>query len=417
MIAAAPSRLRTLDLIRGVAVLGILAVNIAGFAAPESAAVSPDLPKPGSAGDHWAYAVTLVLFEGKMRALFSLLFGASMLLFIDRQDQAGRDGAALQVRRLLWLALFGYLHFALLWDGDILFLYACVGLGALVLRHAAPAPMALSALLLFTLWQGIGAVGWLPSAAREARIAATASTPADYAAQARLVAERRADDRDDAAATLKPFAGEVRTRLARDPAYPLGIVAYNWGETLTYMLLGMAMLRAGFFAGAWPRRMLLRLGGGWLIAGLIPTLALAAWAEASGYPEFAMHLALSYGLGFPHLLMALGYAALLVLAAPLLLATRPGRWIEAAGRTAFSNYLGTSVLMTALFSGWGLGLFGQPGAAARGAFVLLGWAAMLAWPALWLRHFRLGPLEWLWRSLTEGHAVPLRRLAIASSSH
>ena len=71
-----------------------------------------------------------VLFEGKMRALFSILFGASLLLYIERKNAAGLDGHALQVRRLLWLALFGLLHFALFWDGDILFLYACVGLGA-----------------------------------------------------------------------------------------------------------------------------------------------------------------------------------------------------------------------------------------------------------------------------------------------
>ncbi|MDE2436845.1 MAG: DUF418 domain-containing protein [Sphingomonadales bacterium] len=386
-----------------------MTVNIASFAAPGSATLSPDLPQPGSAADHWAYATTLVLFEGKMRALFSMLFGASMLLFIERQDAAGRDGIALQVRRLLWLALIGYAHFALLWNGDILFLYACVGLGAMFLRQGNPIALALSGLLLFAAWQGIGASAWLPSAAQEARIAAGTATPADQSAHANLVEQRRRDDQTDTAEALDSFTGAAKARLERDSGYPLRVVAYNWGETLTYILFGMALLRSGFFDGNWPRRMMIRLACVSLFAGLFPTLAFAAWAEMSAYPQAAMHLALSYGLGFPHLLMALGYAALLMLAAPRLLATAPGRWIEAAGRAAFSNYLGTTLLMTALFSGWGLALFGEYGAAARWYFVLLGWAAMLCWPTPWLRFYRCGPLEWLWRSLTEWRILPIRR--------
>ena len=113
-----PVRIHALDLIRGVAVLGILAVNITSFAAPTGAGYSPNLPAPGTTADNWAFGVTLVFFEGKMRALFSILFGASLLLFVERQNQVGREGAELQIRRLLWLALLGWLHFLLLWDGD-----------------------------------------------------------------------------------------------------------------------------------------------------------------------------------------------------------------------------------------------------------------------------------------------------------
>ncbi|MBS0482362.1 MAG: DUF418 domain-containing protein [Proteobacteria bacterium] len=411
-------RLRTLDLIRGVAVLGILAVNIANFASPDSATVSPDLPHPGTTADHWAFAATLVFFEGKMRALFSMLFGASLLLFVDRQDHAGRSGTALQVRRLAWLAVFGYLHFALLWDGDILFLYACVGLGALLLRGSTPLPMAMTAVLLFTVWQSWGAATWLPSVMIEAQVAANTATASEQRDHAAQIAGRRATDAQDAADTLAPLGGEIDARLTSNAAYPLEVVAYNWGETLSYVLIGMALLRSGFLSGAWPRRRVCLLAVGGLGAGLVPTLAFAAWAQAHHYPEFAMHMMLSYGLAFPHLLMALGYAAALVLAAPWLLRTRIGQRIEAAGRTAFSNYLGTTLIMTGIFSGWGLGLFGRFGAAALWPFVLLGWGLMLAWPVRWLARYRMGPLEWLWRSLTERRLMPFRRtIAIARNSH
>lgn len=409
MDARAPSRIRTLDLIRGVAVLGILAVNITSFAAPGGAGYSPNLPSPGSPADNWAFGFTLIFFEGKMRALFSLLFGASLLLYVERKDAAGADGAMLQVRRLLWLGLIGWLHFLLLWDGDILFLYAAVGLGALALRRTAALELTIIALLLFTAWQGWGILKWAPSARIEAQVAAGTASPADRAFHARTIAAKREEDRRDRQVTLSSWPAEVSVRQAKHPAYPLAMLANVWGETLAYMMIGMALLKSGFFAGAWPRRRLVALAAGGTGTGLMLTLGFAAWAHPRGYPELAMHLAIGYGLSFPHLLTALGYAALLVLAAPRLAARGPGRRLEAAGRMAFTNYLGTTVVMCALFYGWGLGLFGQYGAAGQWLFVLFGWALMLGASTWWLARFRQGPLEWLWRCLTAWRIEPLRR--------
>jgi uncharacterized protein len=122
-----------------------------------------------------------------------------------------------------------------------------------------------------------------------------------------------------------------------------------------------------------------------------------------------MDAALRYSLALPHLVTALGYAVLLVLATPWLLRASLGQRIAAAGRMAFSNYLGTSVVMTALFYGWGLNWFGRVGPLAQWAFVLLGWALMLAWSAPWLAHWRRGPLEWVWRMATEQRLLSNRR--------
>jgi len=392
-----------------VAVLGILAVNVLSFAAPGSATYAPDGPGPGSAADHWAFAFTFVFFEGKMRALFSILFGASLLLFIERKEAAGAGGSGLQVRRLLWLALFGALHFALLWDGDILLLYACVGLGALLLRRAPARDLALIAALLFSAWQVWGSATWLPSVWQEARVAAGTATAREEAAHDAYRAALRKADREDMAATLQPYAAEVSTRMTQRRDYPLAVIAQTWGETLTYVMIGMALLKSGFFAPTWPRRRMVLLAGSALSAGLALTLAFTGWAMAAGWPAAAMRMAVGYALGWPHLLMALGYAALLVLAAPLLLRGWLGRRLEAAGQMAFSNYIATSVVMTALFSGWGLGLFGAFGPALLWPIVLLVWALMLGWSVPWLQRHRHGPLEWLWRCLTEWRIVPLRR--------
>lgn len=395
------SRIRTLDLIRGVAVMGILAINVASFAQPGAAAYSPRLSGPGSLADDWAFILRLVVFEGKMRALFAMLFGASLLLYLGRKEADGADSMVLQMRRLFWLALFGLLHFALLWDGDILFLYACVGLGALLLRRAPPAALGIVALTTFTLWQAWGVASWLPSVEREARVLAGTATAAERAEHASIINDYRAEARADAVATLSPYTAEVRSRLDTRWDYPLAMLAYNWGEILSYMLIGMALLRSGFFNGTWPvqlvRKLALGLGG----AGLALTTAFATWAQQSTYPELTMHMALGYALAFPHLMMALGYMAMLVLLAPRLLDSRIGARIEAAGKVAFTNYIGSSVLMCGIFSGWGLGLFGQFGTAQQSWFILLGWALMLAWSKPWLARFPQGPLEWAWRGLTE----------------
>ena len=409
MPASPTDRIRTLDLIRGVAVLGILAVNVASFAAPSAASYSPNLPTTGSAADNWAFAVMLVFFEGKMRALFSILFGASLLLYVERKNAAGLDGPALQVRRLLWLALFGLLHFALFWDGDILFLYACVGLGALFLRRPPGWQLAMIAVFVFTVWQAWGASHWTQDALLEGRVAAGTATAAERTELAEIIADHRTEDREDRQATLSSYTTEVTTRLSKHPDYPLAMVAYNWGETLSYVLIGMALLKGAFFAGQWPRRWLWGMALSGTGAGLALTLAFTAWAHPAGYPELMMHLMIRYGLSFPHLLMALGYAALLVLAAPRLLASGLGRRFEAAGQMAFTNYIACTVMMCFIFYGWGLGLFGQYGAAGQWLFVLLGWALVLGWSKPWLAHFRHGPLEWLWRSLTDRQWAAFKR--------
>jgi uncharacterized protein len=408
-VPAAAGRIAALDLIRGVAVLGILALNILSFAAAPSANYSPDLPAPGGQADHAAYLVTLVLFEGKMRALFSILFGASMLLFIERAEARGRDGESLQWRRLGWLALFGLLHFFLLWDGDILFLYAMVGLLALPLRRAPPLSLVATAVLLFTLWQSWNFVQWQPTIAAESAVTAGTATPGQIKVDHEAKAYFRDNDRAELGAMKGGWPDLTRYKLREKWFMPLIGLLFVSGETLTYMLIGIALFKSGFFAGSWPRRRTLALALGGIGFGLIASVGFALWAERAHFPESAMRFAISYGLSFAHLVMGLGYAASLILLAPRLLATRLGQRFAAAGRMAFSNYLGTSLVMSALFCGWGLGLAGLFGPAALWGFVLLGWILMLGWSEPWLARFRQGPLEWVWRSLTEGQHLLFRQ--------
>lgn len=398
---AALPRLATLDLIRGIAVLGILAINIAGFAGPMASATSPSLLHPAGPADEAAFAFSFLFFEGKMRALFSLLFGAGLVLFWERTEAAGRNGDVLQVRRLFWLIALGALHYLLLWWGDILFLYAICGLGALVLRPLNDRMLLIIALGLYYVWH---VWGLLDSAA--VIRAETALRHGDAsAAQIHLLAEWFQPVRTWATQELREshlgFLSLLAVKLGQRPFWQVQMVSGNFSETLPLMLIGMVLYRQGFFTGTFSRHRMKALGVTCTATGLGLTALFLGWAWPRHFPPVAMHAALVWGLAMPHVLCGCGYAALLVLATPRLAPTPLGRRLIAAGRMAFSNYILTSLVMTFAFYGWGLGLFGAIGPAGQMLFVLGGWALMLGWSAPWLRHYRRGPLEWLWRSLVE----------------
>lgn len=396
------SRIEALDFLRGIAVLGILAINITGMWGPSLATFSPAIPRLEPGGAAW-FGFAFVVFEGKMRALFSLLFGASMVLFADAAERRGADPDIAQLRRLIWLALFGYLHFALLWWGDILFTYALCGLGVLALRHLSPLRQVAIALPFYILSQTIEALLDLPGIFTEQAVLAGTAAPADVTEQAQMMLRIGASVAHDVAVLQAGFFEAIRLKLAYSPLQPLTVTLSTFTETVPLMLLGMAALRSGF-ATIWSRRTLAVIALCGILLGGIPTVLALRWLSAHEWPPRAMFAAIEHGMALPHLLMAAGYAAALVLTFPHLRATTIGRALTAAGRCAFTNYLGTSALMGAIFCGSGLGLGPEVPRVWLPAFVLLGWAAMLAWPRWWLSRFRQGPLEGLWRRL----ALPTR---------
>lgn len=400
--SASPTRIEAIDFLRGVAVLGILAINITGFWGPSLATFSPAIPQLEPGGVAW-FSVAFVVFEGKMRALFSLLFGASMVLFADAAQRAGADPDTAQVRRLMWLALFGYLHFALLWWGDILFTYALCGLAALALRRLAPLNLLVIALPFYFVTQMMSAFVALPGIFAEQAVLAGIASPGDVAEQAGMMARISQSVSDDITILRADFAEAIRLKLDQSAMQPLNAALSTFTETVPLMLMGMAALRGGFVT-TWSQRALAWLALSGVLLGALPTVLAIQWLAAHNWPPRAMFAAIEHGMALPHLLMAAGYAAGLVLLFPHVQNSVLGRALVAAGRCAFTNYLGTSVLMGAIFCGWGLGLGAQVPRAWLPGFVLLGWSAMLVWPQWWLARFRHGPLEGMWRKL----ALPRR---------
>lgn len=403
-------RIATIDTVRGVAVMGILFLNIIAFALPEAAYISPRAYGLNGAVDRVAYYAVLILFDGKMRGLFSFLFGASLLLVVDRAEASGRDPAAVHYARMFWLFLLGLAHAALLWHGDILAHYALVGSVAFAFRHLSVGKL-LAVGIAFTLADGL----------------LMGSIPLSYLAM-------QADDGAKAAQGLRDFQNAfgipapdiLAGELALYRGGYAGILAHNVAEigaslgntliigfeTLAYMLFGMAALRSGMLDSRWSRRRLWRWASGGMGIGLLGYGAIAIWIAARDLDIFAI-VAGPIALATPfRAIMIPGWTAMI-----LLLASGTGpiaRRLAAAGRMALSNYLATSIVMCFLFYGWGLGQFGHWSRAALYLPVAALCAAMLFWSPWWLARFRYGPFEWLWRSLARREWQPMRSSSMAA---
>ena len=407
---ATGERIVTLDFIRGIAVLGILFPNIVAYANP---ALSYFWPKalPGGAEpfDKAVWLFQMVLIDGKLRGLFTLLFGAGMMLFIERVWARGGT-RRLQARRLFWLALFGLAHFFLVWTGDILFMYAIGGFGALaMLKWPARTQLRVGiawwlvgALLLTALLGGQAAMESLPQA--------RANAPEQYEELRQGATDMLGSAGKETAVMAGGSYGEVVSYRVREEAEGLGqALFFALVETIPLMLVGMALYRMGLFERGFDRATMRRWGWIGFGGGAVLTVPFGLWAISRDFPLYLTQFAFGGAVTFLHLPMVVGLAALLSLWAPRAAPTWLGRRLVAAGRMAFSNYIGASAVMMLAFQGWAGGLYGQFHRDGLLLFVLVGWVLMLGWSKPWLDRFRYGPLEWLWRCLTYWRLFPLRR--------
>lgn len=410
-------RIATLDGLRGVAVMGILLMNVTAFAMPFAAYDNPAAYGAMRPIDLAVWAIDLIVADGKFRAIFSALFGAGILLVATRAAAAGRGPARAHLLRMAWLLLFGLVHLCLIWGGDILTLYALIGLIAFPLRRlAADRLLIVAGLLLVVQLAILGAYYWsLGELGRAAALPHAA--PADVALWRSVLDDLGRPGAPALARDLALHRGSwagIADSLRSDAA--IGLVSrliLAGPETLGLMLIGMAGLKSGFLAGDWSRAGYRRLAGWTYAIGLPPMLLIAFLLIREGFPPLATATLVDLGALPFRWLIAAGHAALLI----LWLTRRPSPLrarIAAAGRAAFTNYLATSLIMTGLFYGWGLGLYGRFDRASLVPIVFTMWLAMLGWSKPWLDRFHHGPFEWLWRALAGPAPPPFRKKDIAS---
>jgi uncharacterized protein len=400
-------RITGLDVTRGFAVMGILAMNIIAFAMPENAYISPKAWGGSEGADLWIWAINYVLVDSKMRGLFSMMFGASTLLVMERAIASGRSPARAHYGRMVVLALFGLLHFFLIWWGDILFLYAAMGMILYAFRNLSIKALRRWAIGLFVLTMIF---------ASQFAVLLAADLPQMPTELREAASELRADmvpssdaQREAVALHTSGFVDIVRHNFEENIGQPFTGLLMFGPETLMLMLIGMILFKSGLLQGTWTLDRLDRWAKWCLGIGIIANVALLWWQFQSGLDPVVLLFA-TFGASVPFdVIMSIGYAALFMGLAQRFATSGFIARVAAAGQAAFTNYLGTSVLMTFIFYGWGLGLYGSVNRAACYLFVLGAWVIILLWSKPWLERFRYGPLEWLWRSLSRGRIEPFRR--------
>lgn len=367
----------TLDFVRGVAILGILLLNISAFGLPKAAYLNPAWSGSASLSDAWTWALLDLLAQVKFLTLFALLFGAGLQLLLPR-------GKRWIQSRLTLLALLGFIHGLFFWDGDILLAYALVGLVSWRMVREAHHVKSLF---------NTGVVLYLTGIAVLVLLGMISGTAAN-----RSWAPDAANLQYEQYWKLHGGMEAVSNRadMLSDNLLALG-AQYGW-QLAGMMLMGAALMRSGWLKGQFSLRHYRRTGALLVAAGMAVNLPaiFAQWYLAWDYRWCAFLLQAPRELSAP--LQAIGYAALAWGYWPQLCRFRLVGAIACVGRMALTNYLLQTLICTILF--YHLGLFMRFDRLQLLAFVPPIWAVNLLVSSLWLRRFRQGPVEWLWRQLT-----------------
>lgn len=370
-VISASARIDVLDMVRGLAILGIFILNIGGFALPSAAYLNPLYTPAASATDIATWAVLSVLVQGKFLGMFALLFGATLMM-LSRYSQPWN------MARLLILGVIGLLHTALLWSGDILLMYSLTGVAACWIIHnvssrwwlkLVPVLILTGLFLLFFLLSEDGELKllyWQPS-----------QEMLDY---------------EVLIANTGGIAGMLDRISTISGMLMMMVVQYGW-QLLAMMLLGATLMKNGWLKGAFPLSHYRRLAA-WLLLPSLLLQAVVMWLEyVNGWSIFWMGT-----IGYPlaDLLQPVQTTGLIALFYGLRPQLKPvAACLQRVGRTALSSYLLQSVCGVILFEY--LGYFCQFDRLTLLAFVPLMWLINILFSTLWLRYFSQGPVEWLWR--------------------
>lgn len=417
-------RIEALDVVRGVALFGILLMNITAFGLPH--AYSNPNNAGGAAGANlWAWIITQMGFEGTQRGLFSLLFGASVILLTTRLEASGRsDAADIFFRRNLWLIGFGFVNaFILVWYGDILYAYGVVALFVFAFRKLAARWLVLigvGSLFLGALWNVYDATRLIDKHQAHGEASAAQASGATLTEEQTEALTAWQEARSEFKATPEEVEEAIQQRTSGYGTafmHTANINAFwqSWGmyryffDIFGMMLIGMALYRQGVLTLERPTRLYWLLVGGGYGVGLAVNYFETRWILDHEFSAVAFAQAnITYDLG--RLAMTIGHLGALLLFVRSGLLPWLRRALAAVGQMAVTNYLTHSLVCGIIFIG--MGYYGQFERYELYYVVFAIWAVQLVASPLWLRHFRFGPVEWLWRYLTYMKRPPMRHTAV-----
>ena len=415
-------RITALDTLRGFALLGILLMNIIAFGMFAGAYNDPTVTGGSTGGNLAVWAVLHVLAEGKMRCLFSLVFGAGVILLTSRLEATRGESGDIYYRRTLWLLLFGVLDAYLLWVGDILFPYAMCALLLFPFRK-------LSARALFRIGTALVvmmAFAYIGLGFKHREMLAEGPKAVEASKRGEKLSDKQTGFKEEYERWRKfnrPTAEELKKDRDGWTGSPLKVLEtrasqvvpwhskpyyhpINW-DIWSMMFIGMALMKTGVLSGSRSTRYYVMLSVIGYAIGL-PVNSYTAWVviKSNFDPVTQAFASSAYDIG--RLSIALGHLG-------LIMAMSRAGWLEwltsslgAVGQMAFTNYVMHSVICTIIFTGFGFKLYGTL-QRYQLYYVVAGiWILQLIVSPIWLKYFRFGPLEWVWRSLTYWKRQPMR---------
>lgn len=418
-------RISSMDTIRGIALLGILLMNITGFGLYKAYF---DVTNNGGATG-WnlnVWWMNMLFFEGTMRGMFSMLFGAGILLFTSRSAESnqGITVTDLFFRRLMWMVLFGVIHcYLLLWDGEILYAYGIVGMFAFSFRHLTPKKLIIGLALMLAFDTSMTVREYYST--NEMYKTSIAANLKKTKGDSLTVAEKKAISKwEDKVKENKASPQQLKDEMtARSKGYwsivmhkaPDNMLAetvflyrYNFWDTLAMMLFGMALFKNGILKASKSNRFylimaLIGYGIGISInyyeANLITTNNFSIVSISKSF--------LTYQFG--RIPTTCGHIAIIMLFVKSGILPFLQRAFAAVGQMAFTNYIMHSIICNIIFLGYGFAMYGKLQRYELYYIVISIWIFQLIFSPIWLKYFRFGPLEWMWRSLTYWKIQPFKK--------
>ncbi|MBO6792414.1 MAG: DUF418 domain-containing protein [Balneolaceae bacterium] len=395
------SRIQSLDILRGIAILGILILNIQSFAMPGAAYLNPTAFGDFDGLNFWVWLFSHAFADQKFITIFSILFGAGIVLVTQKAEAKSGKSAGLHYKRNFWLLIIGLIHAHLIWYGDILVAYALGGFIVYFFRKMQPRTLLILGTLVFSvhsvlyIMTGTSIPYWPQEALQDTMLMWHPPT-------------------SEIQQEINALTGSLSEQINYNSAGALVMetmvyaILFFW-KTTGLMLIGMALYKMGILSAErsstfYKRGLLVGfiIGFPIVIYGMIQNLAV------NFSFEYSMFLGSQYNY-WGSLFVSFGYICAVMLLA------KSGKFealkskLAAVGQMALTNYIAQSVIGVLLFFGIGFGLFGEVDRIMQLTIVFAIWALQLWWSKPWLDRYKFGPLEWVWRSLSYWKKQPMKR--------